>query len=206
MLWQVATAQAWRVEWIEVAGCNLISPEKVVQVSGLAEAWAVAIVPSEVEDSVNSLPGVVSTEVRVAVPNRVRITIEEDRPVALMRTEEGDYWISGRCQVLEPFGMIEGLPVLKLAEGNWNASVVPQETLAGLTALLAAFPGQEEFVYVRGKGYVITAKDGWPVYLGEAEQLQEKLAILGQLERDFHSRGYKPQFLDLRTVAGAYYR
>jgi len=205
-LWSLWSGPAWRVDWVEVVGCQLLSPEQLVAQSGLADAWAVALVPGDIAERLTGTPGVVAAGVAVSLPNRVRLVIEEDRPVAVFRVGEKEYWVSERGQVMEPFGAVGQLPVLKLVEGDWPGGSVSEGTVGGLLAMLQAFPGQREFPYAVGKGFVLTSEQGYPVYLGEADDLEVKLALLAQLGRGFAAKGSRPQFVDLRTASGAYFR
>ena len=206
LLSEMRKAPQWHVDLVEVIGCGLVPAEEVVAVSGLAGAWTVEIVPEEAEAAIRSVPGVIEASVRVSWPNRVSITVEEEQPTAVVRIAERDYWVSQRGHLVEPFGVVEGLPTLVIDGDLDHSGPLWRMALAGLPAMQARFPHESEFHYLAPGGYVIHSSRGYQVFLGNAEDLEEKLALLAALEREFVSWGFTPQFVDLATVQGAYYR
>ncbi|NPV09310.1 MAG: FtsQ-type POTRA domain-containing protein, partial [Anaerolineae bacterium] len=143
----------WRVEWVEVAGCSLVSPERVVAAGDLAEAWAVSLDPEEVARRVESVPGVVEAHVTLGWPNRVRISVVEDQPLATLRVGDREYWVSRHEGLIAPYGTAEGLPVLQLVGADSGAPSLPGRVLTGLTAMRAAFPERTEYLYRAGRGF-----------------------------------------------------
>lgn len=205
-IWTVHRAPAWHVHWVEVVGCTLISPEQVVGAAGLADAWSVELEPVTVAERVRTVPGVRTAQAEVWLPNHVRITVSEERPVAVLQEADGQLWVTERGQLLRPFGKVDHLPVLALPSGNWPGESMPAEVINGLSAMAAAFPGQSEFQYDPMKGFMIKDNRGYPVYLGNASELARQLAVAAALDKQLRAKGQVPQFVDLRTVAGAYYR
>ncbi len=207
--WVILTMQnspTWRVKWVEVSGCNLVSPELVVQASQLADAWSVSLVPDEVAGRVRDLGGIVDAQASVGWPNKVRIAVEEDVPLATVRLGDEEYWVAKESGLVRPFGEVADLPALRLVEGDSGMRSITPRILAGLAAMRDAFPDRDEYVYHSVRGFQVESEHGYPVYLGDASELDTRLAILTALEQDLAAEERRPEFIDISTIDGAYYR
>ncbi|NPV09476.1 MAG: hypothetical protein HPY83_16145, partial [Anaerolineae bacterium] len=105
-----------------------------------------------------------------------------------------------------PYGTAEGLPVMQLVGADSGAPSLPGRVLTGLTAMRAAFPERTEYLYRAGRGFEIRSERGYPIYLGDAADLDLKLQMLAALERDLDAQRHMPAFIDLSSVEGAYYQ
>ncbi len=200
------SSPTWRVQWVEVSGCDLIAPELVVQASGLADAWSVSLVPEGVAERVRGLDGVVGAQAMVAWPNKVRIAVEEDAPLATVRIGDEEYWVARESGLVRPFGQVLDLPTLRLVQGDAGMRSITSRVLAGLDAMRSAFPDQDEYVYHSDRGFEVESERGYPVYLGDASDLQTRLEILEALEQDLAAEQRRPEFIDISTIDGLYYQ
>ena len=205
-LFHMYTDPRWRVQWVEVAGCRLVAPEQVVQASSLGNAWIVSLEPEQVSDRVEGLPGILEAAVSVGWPNRVRIAVDEDEPLATVRIADQEYWVSRTEGLVPPYGQAEGLPVLRVIGDELPPSAISGRVLAGLEAMRAAFPDHAEYLYDGIRGFQIQSERGYPVFLGDAADLDVKLQMLAALEEDLMAQGRTPALVDLSSVAGAYYQ
>jgi len=208
-LWALSTMRrspTWRVQWVEVSGCDLVSPEQVVQASELADAWSVALVPEAVAAKVRSLPGIVEAQASVGWPSRVRIAVQEDVPLATVVIGDQELWATKQEGLVSPYGQVQGLPRLRLVGHDGGPVQITERVLEGLEAMRVAFPDREEYVYHADRGFEIQSERGYPVYLGDASNLDTRLAILAALESDLAAEQYAPQFVDISTIDGAYYQ
>ncbi|MHB0876563.1 MAG: cell division protein FtsQ/DivIB [Anaerolineae bacterium] len=203
-LWSLRTGMSWRVQWVEVIGCQFTSAESVAAASGLAGAWSVALQPAEVAQRVEAMPAVLDAHVEIAGPSRVRIIVQEDPPVLTVRAGEQDYWVSAAGRVSDAGVTLPELPVV-VVEGQW-APAAAAVLQPGLKALQMAFPEQQEFRYDAARGYVLTSALGCPVYLGDAADLERQMTVLAALEAELRGTGTKPEYISLVSVEGAYYR
>jgi cell division septal protein FtsQ len=211
-LWAVHNGAYWRVQWVEVIGCRFVSAESIVAASGLANAWSVSLVPADVAERLEAMPAVLDAGVEVVSPSRVRVTVQEDPPVLVVRAGDQDYWVTDGGRVSAAAEAATDLPVVAVS-GDWAPAAV-QTVLSGFRALSAAFPegvasadgGQKQFDYDATHGYVLTSTLGCPVYLGDAGDLEQQLALLAALEAELSAKGVKPQYISLISVEGAYYR
>jgi len=208
-LWLLLTMHSsdrWRIQWVEVAGCERVAPETVVQASELADVWSVALVPAEVQERVKSLPGILAATVSLSWPAKVRIVVREDVPVAMVRFGDQEYWVTEESGLVPPFGPAEDLPALRLIEGDSGVRAITPRILAGLREMQAAFPDRDEYVYHSIHGFEVQSERGYPVYLGDASDLEARLSILAELEAALASEGRVPEIIDISVIDGAYYR
>ncbi len=208
-LWLLLTmrgSQRWRVQWVEVAGCDLVAPETVVQASELADSWSVSLVPDSVRERIEALPGVVEATVSVGWPARIRVGIREDVPLATVRLGDEEYWVAEESGLMSPFGHVEDLPALRLVEGDSGVRSITPRILAGLAAMRAAFPDRDEYLYHSVRGFEVQSERGYPVYLGDASDLETRLTVLAELESDLADEERVPELIDVSALDGAYYR
>lgn len=211
-LWTLHNTPAWRVQWVEVIGCRFVSADAVVAASGLANAWSVSLVPQDVAARIEAMPAVEDARVELVSPSRVRVTVQEDSPALVVRAGETNYWVTEGGRVSEAGEQALDLPVVAVS-GEWSPAAAPS-LLSGLKAMRATYPDgtaatatdQPEYRYDMARGYVVTSALGCPVYLGDAADLERKLATLAELEQELSSKGTRPQYISLVSVDGAYYR
>lgn len=196
----------WRVQWATVSGTDLIAPEAVVQASSVGDAWSVSLVPEDVAWRVRQLPGVLDAQCRVTWPAKVALDIREDVPLASVTLGDTLYWVTQESGVMEPFGQRDGLPALRLIGTASDLSVITPRVLAGLEAMCAQFPDAAEYVYHAVTGYEIRGAGDYPVYLGDASDLPQRLNILKAVEEELGRQQRAPQFIDISNIDGAYYR
>ena len=89
---QVEGMDFFRVNKIEVSGCNAVSREKVVEASGitLRQSSLLTIDLDQCRERIAKLPWVAKAEVTRSWPARVVIAIEENAPVALVHSGSGE--------------------------------------------------------------------------------------------------------------------
>jgi len=202
----VMRGDSWHVRWVKVVGCQLIPASRIVDAAALEGAWTVSLVPEVSAERIRSVPGVSEARVRVTGTDRLTILVEEQVPVALVRDCESQYWVTADGTLMEPFGDIDGLPIVTLIEGTWPSHGIPTSMIVGLEEMRRAFPKEVEFSYSLDRGFVISSGSGYPIYLGFGQDLEEKLRILSALQAEFDAEDYRPEFVDLGSVEGAYYR
>lgn len=89
---QLESLTLFRVNKIEVSGCNAVSRDKVIEASGIALRQS-SLLTVDLEGSrqaIAKLPWVARAEVKRDWPARVVIVIEENAPVALLHSASGE--------------------------------------------------------------------------------------------------------------------
>lgn len=89
---QIEGMAFFRVNKIEVSGCNAVSRDKVIEASGIAlrQSSLLTIDLDKSREGIAKLPWVAKAEVTRSWPARIAIAIEENAPVALVHSGGGE--------------------------------------------------------------------------------------------------------------------
>ena len=102
---------------IPVEGLFSISAGEVVALSDLAGKHIFAADPAAAAEQISDSPGIISAEVTLAWPNRVKIMVEEETPIAIWQNEDGLFWINPDGQLFPARREIPGLIMIE-AQGR----------------------------------------------------------------------------------------
>ncbi|PWH18969.1 MAG: hypothetical protein DDG58_05700 [Ardenticatenia bacterium] len=192
------------VSQLEVYGNTITSSSEVHQAADLEGVSIFWVDPETVRARIEALPYVKRAEVQVRLPAQVSITIEERIPHLVWQSVHDDkvWWIDTEGIALVPRGILEGALVVK----DENAQPLVQEAgqrlspsiLASIRALHALLPDLREMTYQTSWGIGFRTGEGWPVYLGDEDQMEFKLAILRELRRRMIEQGATPRYIDVR--------
>ncbi|MDW8072306.1 MAG: FtsQ-type POTRA domain-containing protein, partial [Anaerolineae bacterium] len=188
----------------EVRGNMLTSLSEIYQATGVEDISIFWVDSEIVKERLEALPYVKRAEVQVKLPAQVTITIQERIPHLVWRSisDDTEWWIDTEGTVLEPRGVLEGAlvvhdegaqPLVREAGQKLSPSV-----LASIRALHALLPDLREMTYETSRGIGFRTGEGWPVYLGDAHQMEFKLAILKELRRYMIEKGVTPHYIDVR--------
>jgi cell division septal protein FtsQ len=193
---------------IQVRGNAAVTSEEVYSTSDLEGLSVFWVDPGAVSRRVETLPNVRSAHVKVRLPARVLITVEERTPVILWKTGEANWWVDAEGVVIPPReDLSDALTIIDtdaepVALGETlDPSII--ETAQSLRRLLPELPVMN---YSRATGVSFTTGEGWPVYLGDGQDMDAKLTILVNLRKDLMARGVTPEFIDVRFVERPFYK
>ncbi len=171
-----------------------------------------ALGPDAVRRRAEALPSVVSATYDRAFPHTLRVTIREERPVAVLRSGPDSFLVSARGRVLrrlEPRAQLE-LPRIWVARAT---DVTIGATLSGdsgsAVAALAPlrrlrFPEQVLSATAVHGQLALRLRGGLEVRLGGAGDLRLKLSVAGQIVKSMPlaSAAYLDVSVPERPVAG----
>lgn len=98
---------------IPVEGLFSISAGEVVAQSDLAGKHIFAADPAAAAQQISDSPGIISAEVTLAWPNRVKITVEEETPIAVWKNEDGLFWVNPNGQLFPARREMPGLVIIE---------------------------------------------------------------------------------------------
>ncbi len=191
-----------------VVGNHFVPAEEIYAASGLDGVSIFYVDPAQIEAAVASLPMIKSARVDCRLPARVTIEVVERQPDIVWQTAEGRYWIDAEGTVMAPRGDLRGaLTVVDLD----NRALPPgqrieADVLDAVRRLHQLMPELTTVHYSHDKGLHLFPPEGYPVYLGGGEALEQRVAIMKALLPDLRARGIRPQFVDLRFEGRPYYR
>jgi cell division septal protein FtsQ len=191
-----------------VVGNQLVPAEEIYQNSGLEEMSIFWITPAQVEATVVSLPNIKEARVQCGLPNRVTIKVVERQPQVIWQQGEKRYWIDEEGIVLPARGeMTEATVIVDLDERPVQpGDRVDPRVIAGAQKLRSLLPELTAVQYAFHTGISFQSEQGWPIYLGQGEDIEQKVAIMKALLQEITAKGIHPQFIDLRFKGSPYYK
>lgn len=162
----------------------------------------------EISARIEQLPGIKEAIVTCQLPAKVSINVVEREPVYRWQVGQKLYWLDEEGVVMEPRGeSLNSITFLDVdSEVKGAGSKVKPEILQAAKELQEWLPEEKMFQWSQTQGLSFRHKDGYPVYLGQLDDLQEKLTTLRALLEDFSSRNTRPEFVDMRFAGRPYYR
>lgn len=191
-LFAAADVDGWNVLWLEPAA---------IRARLLAQPW------------------VADAQVRVQLPRDVTITVQEELPVAVWITNQGQFWLSSSGAALpipiNPDGSYPPVALPQIVDSLNEARAIGDgplrmdpAILTSALALMEALPELEDNVrYNRTIGLNFALRDPaiW-VYWGDGFAMPAKLDNLTAIRAALRTRPEPAQFLDLRSIDRPYVR
>lgn len=204
MVW-LARSPYFTVTEVRVVGAKSLDPEAVRDASGLLGQSVFDLDVAGARARVLALPNVESAQVQRIGLNAVRIRVTEREAWALWQVQGRRYAIDARGYVLDRTLPDEGAPVIV----NTDAVQAPKpgdrvdpgaveivRTLTERTGALGA--SVERWEYRQRDGLTAVLEGGLRVTLGDARDMEYKLAALQALLAETERQGQRAQAVDLR--------
>jgi cell division protein FtsQ len=208
LTYQLFATEAFYIYEARVVGNQLVPAEEIYQNSGLDETSIFWISPGQVEATIVSLPNIKEAEVHCGLPNRVTIEVVERQPQIIWQQGEKRYWVDEEGTVLPARGeLTEATVIVDLDERPLQpGDHVNPQVIAGAQKLRSLLPELTTVQYVSHTGISFQSEQGWPIYLGQGENIEQKVAIMKALLQEIAAKGVYPQFIDLRFKGSPYYK
>jgi cell division septal protein FtsQ len=192
----------------EVRGNVAVTPEEVYATTGLEGLSVFWVDPAAIASRVETLPNVRSAQVKVRLPARVIISIEERTPELVWQTGDVRWWVDAEGIIVPPHADLrDALTIIDTdAQPVSPGQVLDPSILEAAHSLRRLLPELPVLHYSRTTGISFTTGEGWPVYLGDGHDMDAKLTILVNLRQDLLARGVKPEFIDVRFVEKPFYK
>jgi cell division protein FtsQ len=208
LTYQLFAMEAFYVYEARVVGTQLVPAEEIYWNSGLEGMSIFWIHPAQVEATIASLPNIKEARVHCGLPNRVTIEVVEREPQVIWQQGEKRYWIDEEGTVLPARGeLTEATVIVDLDERPVQpGDRVDPRVIAGAQKLRSLLPELTTVRYSSHTGISFQSEQGWPIYLGQGEDIEQKVAIMKALLQEIAAKGIHPQFIDLRFKGRPYYR
>lgn len=213
LLYDVAASPDFRVRQVSVSGNHLLSSDEVLAAAAVQDANVFWIRRAEVAARVRRLPAARGVGVRVSLPGRVDLVVEERAPYASWQSGEAVYLVDDEGLVLSPHQPDQPLVVIRDLDGSPLApgARVDAAALRTVAALSQALPkavgiAPSEYDYSRALGVEVQAPDGARLRFGGDEAMDAKLATLVALQAELARSGDRPSLIDLRFPSRPYFR
>ena len=213
-LYFIGQQPSYQISQVPIDGLYAIPATEVLAYSGLAGQHIFAIDPEDVAERVSHTPGIVGATVEVSWPNKARITVQEDTPVAVVLQGEHTLWVNKAGDLLPArLDLPELLHIrtdVSLAMGFEETEElggrIPTAVLAGAQQLQTLIPNQNNFRYNHEHGLIYDDPQGWAVYFGTGEDMHQKLAVYDVLLNELRTQGVTPAYISVSNQQQPFYR
>lgn len=208
VLYQFIDSDNFYVFEATVSGNSRASAEEIFQRAGIEGENVFFLNHSDIEARLQSMPTVKSAVVRCQLPASVDIQIVEREPVYIWQVGNTTYWLDADGVVMAP---VEPAPdTITLidtdAEAVQPGQRVSRDILDAAAELRKWLPSKKTFQWSQVHGLSFQHDDGYAVYLGQADNLAEKMSTLTALSQGLADKKVVPKFIDLRFSGRPYYR
>lgn len=191
-----------------IVGHRRVSAQEIYRTAGIEGESIFFLNRQEISSRIGQLPGINRATVTCQLPAGVRVDVIEREPVYIWQVGQTAYWLDEQGVVMEPRG--EGLDSITFLDVDMQArkpgSRVNPEILQAARKLQEWLPEEKLFQWSETQGLSFRHRDGYAVYLGQLDNLEEKLTTLRALTEDFSHKGTHPEFVDMRFSGLPYYR
>jgi cell division septal protein FtsQ len=199
-LYQLFSNPVFYVDSPAFSGNRFLTPTELAQASGI-RGWNIFFVDThEVEAELKRLPAVKDARVTMSLPNHVQAQIVERLPRMVWETRGATYWVDDDGIALPARAALPGLLWLKDDDG---AAVrvgdrVNTDAFNAVVSLHNAWQnGPRVFEWSQAHGLALHNEHGWLIYLGDASQMQDKLAALKIVTAQISQAQKTIAFIDL---------
>ncbi len=218
LVW-IQSDERWFVyaDSVEFTGVTYLEHRDLLPMSGVATWNIFWLRPEDIRENLLQHPYVADADVRIFLPNHVRVSMSEPQPVAVWMTKSGPLWILGDGAVLEiripPGRTLEeqlldragaALPVLvDMQRAALSVTrldlAVDEEVLHSALTLIERLPDITQMRYNSGFGlnFALPNTPYW-VYWGDGADLDDKLARLRMTQDLLESGEVRGQVIDVR--------
>jgi cell division septal protein FtsQ len=206
--YQLFAREAFYVYEARLVDNQLVPAEEIYQNSGLEGMSIFWINPAQVEAAIVSLPNIKEAKVHCGLPNRVTIKVVERQPQVIWQQGENRYWVDEEGTVLPARGeLAEATVIVDLDEHPLQpGDRIDPLVIAGAQKLRSLLPELATVQYTSHTGLSFQSEQGWPVYLGQGGDIEQKVAIMKAMLQEIAAKGIHPQFIDLRFKESPYYK
>ncbi|MER2600208.1 MAG: FtsQ-type POTRA domain-containing protein [Caldilineales bacterium] len=195
---------AFYVQSAAIRGVQYTTADEIYRQAGIDQYNIFWVNPSTVEKRLEGLPFVRQAQVRTALPNTVRIEIEERSPQLLWHVNGDSYWADREGVALPVADTALALPVLWDLDGSTISTTgrLSAELIASVSQMQAQVPEVIEFGYDRSNGLQFRFPEGTFVYLGQPEGMAQRTAELLALRIQLAEQGTLAAEINWRDAKG----
>jgi cell division protein FtsQ len=220
LIYTVWNAPTYRVLAAEVQGLERLTADEINAGADVSTRPIFLIEPEKIRQQLQSaFPELASVSVKVVLPARVLVTVEERLPVLVWERDEETVWVDVEGVAFPPRGepappvVVEahddppGLPAEDPdAENTDPAYFLPPDLVDAILAMGEQVPEDTALVYNRDHG-LGWEEHGWEVYFGDqVEDMEIKLRIYKAIVKQLKKDHVKPEFISVEYVHAPYYR
>jgi cell division protein FtsQ len=200
-LYILFTTPAFFVYGAEIQGNIAVTAQEIYAASEIDSQSVFWLSSTEVANRIMALPNIKSAAVSVSLPAEVTIKVVERQPELLWQTGETTWWVDQEGTIVPPKENVEGM--LRIIDDDQQpvepGHQVELNIIKGAQRLRLLAPDVSIIRYSRLNGLTVATPEGWPVFLGNGNEIKAKLVVLTALLADLKERNTTPAYIDVRN-------
>ncbi len=185
---------------LEITGSRFLTKPEIERASGVYGYSIFFVDTASVEKSLKRLPEIKDARVRAGIFNRVVVEIEERQPALTWMRGNEAYWVDAEGVVFAARTNLADLPVLRDLDSAAIkvGQTAPAKAFGAYRALRDAMPDAPRLLeWSNARGVAFTDERGWKIYLGDANEMLGKVAVLRVLIAQLRAQNARIKFVDV---------
>jgi cell division protein FtsQ len=195
------SASIFFVYGAEIEGNMAVTSQEIYAASGIDSQSVFWISSAEVANRIMALPNIKSASVTVSLPAQVSVKVVERQPELLWQTGDTVWWVDQEGTIVPPKEEMEGM--LRIIDDDHQplepGNQIDLSIVRGARRLRLFAPDVFLIRYSRANGLTVATPEGWPVFLGDGEEIKAKLVALTSVLADLEARNITPLYIDMRN-------
>jgi hypothetical protein len=198
------------VTQLGVTGATRTPPLEVANHSGLAGTHILWVNAAEVEAQlVRSMPALKNARVTCQLPAHCSIEVVERTPLIAWQSGQAVTWVDADGATFNARAAEADLNLITIEAAQGLALIAGQpadpKVIAAAVSVAQALPGVRRYRYSGAHGLEFDDERGFPVYLGLADDMSDRVMIWQALRESLIARGVQPKFVDVRYPLAPFY-
>ena len=213
----LAAAAAWLgldgrfyVTRISVTGVTRTPPLDVANHSGLVGVHIFWVNAAEAEDQLlRSTPGLKSARVTCQLPAQCSIRVVERTPLIAWQYDQAVTWVDADGATFAAYAEEPDLNLITIEAAQGPALIAGRladpNVVAAALSVVRALPAVQRYRFSGAHGLEFDDERGFPVYLGLADEMSDRVMIWKALRDSLAAREVQPKFVDIRYPLAPFY-
>ena len=198
------------VSRLSVTGVTRTPPLEVANMSGLVGTHIFWVNTADAEAQLlRSSPALKSAQITCQLPAKCAIKVIERTPVVAWRYGEAVTWVDADGETFGPQPTTADLKLVTIEAVQGPALIAGRpadpEVIAAALSVAKAMPGVRSYSYSGAHGLEFNDDRGFPVYLGLADDMSDRVMIWKALRDSLVARDVLPTFVDIRYPLAPFY-
>lgn len=195
------TDDAFQIAAPQVSGNAYLDANQILQQADVAGENIFLINPADIAAKLTTfIPQVNAAKIRLGLPDLIAIQVVERQPVLIYRRGDQNLWGSADAHLFPITKEQIELPLLVDEDGSaiQDGRTLNPGIWDAIQEITMSIPEIKEFHYREVYGLFFISPEGWRVYLGDGENMQEKLATWQTIRQQLLQENRPVKTVDLR--------
>jgi hypothetical protein len=198
------------VSRLTVTGVTRTPPLEVANMSGLVGTHIFWVNTAEAEAQLLRLnPALKSAQITCQLPAKCTINVVERAPVVAWRSGEAVTWVDADGGTFSPQPTQADLKLVTIDAVQGPALIAGRpadpKVIAAALSVAKAMPGVRQYRYSGAHGLEFDDEHGFPVYLGLANDMSDRVMVWKALRDSLAAREVLPKFVDISYPLAPFY-